>query len=297
MKKFFLIIFVSLGLFSTLAYLYETVPAVRSFVKSSVKKASTSTLKTKKLIRKGLAFNKISTLEANFFPEEIIRTNKELLIACTHGTLSTPQLMFFPYLLLDVKFSQGGIFKSDTNEGFVLWSLVDGEMVLDTSTWERSKGFEDCLIFSANKENFKILKTLSFLGGVASRENLYSILGESKKKVDAWISDCCYKNLVTTNGSKVRLHFKHPKLEIRPYTEFKHPIVSYKIPKNIKIKHQEYSPAQVKEIAYLAFGPDFVIRREKKIFIPVYELTIVNPDGSIWVSYWNAINNKRLDIS
>lgn len=297
MKKFFLIIFVFLGLFSTLAYLYEIVPSVRSCVDVGIKKASTSTLKAKKFIRKKLAFNKISTLEANFFPDEIIKSNKDLLISCTHGTLSPPQLMFFPYLLLDVKFSQGGIFKSDTNEGFVLWSLIDGEMVLDTSTWERSKGFEDCLMFSANKKNFKILKALSFLGGVSSKENLYTALGESKKKIDSWINDCCHKNLVITNGNKVRLHFKHPKLEIKPYTEFKHPIVSYNIPKNVKIKHQEYSPAQVKEMAYLAFGPNFVIRREKKVFIPVYELTIVNPDGSIWVSYWNAINNKRLDIS
>lgn len=296
MKKLFLIIVATIALFSTLTYLYETVPAARSLMKSSVKKVSTSTIKTKKFIRKNLAVNKISTLESNFFPNEIIRSNKELLIACTHGTLSPPQLMFFPYLLLDVKFSRGGIFKSDTKEGLVLWSLVDGEMVLDTATWERSKGFEDCLMFSANKQNFKILKTLSFLGGVSSRENLYSVLGEPKKKIDDWINDCCHKNLVTTNGAKVRLHFKHPKLEMKPYTDFKHPIVSYKVPKSVKIRHQEYSPAQIKEIARLAFGQDFVIRREQKIFVPVYKLTVINPDDSIWVSYWNAINNKRLDV-
>ena len=59
--------------------------------------------------------------------------------------------------------------------------------------------------------------------------------------------------------------------------------------------HQKrFRCAQIEQIARAAFGPDFAIRKTIEIFLPVYSITVQNPDGSQMTSFWNAPNGKRI---
>src|SRR5262245_39020061 len=68
------------------------------------------------------------TLEARFTAEQIMEQHRAELLGDGGHTYLEPSLKFHPYLLMDVKYS----LDHKTREGIILWSLVDGEMVLDT---------------------------------------------------------------------------------------------------------------------------------------------------------------------
>ena len=83
----------------------------------------------------------IVTLEARYLPEQIIDAHRKELLGNDKKTLQNTTLKYYPYLLLDVKYPDN----SKTREGVLLWGLTDGEMVLNTDTWESTHGFRDCL--------------------------------------------------------------------------------------------------------------------------------------------------------
>ena len=100
-------------------------------------------------------------------------TRKELLKDTEH-TFLNPTLKFHPYLLMEVKYSRG---KEKTGEGLILWSLVDGEMVINTNLWEKTHGFADCIMAGADKDDYKVIKTLS-IAKSAIRHNMAKDLPE-----------------------------------------------------------------------------------------------------------------------
>ena len=71
--------------------------------------------------------------------------------------LQNTVLKYYPYFLLDVKYPD----QSKTREGVLLWGLNNGEMVLNTETWESTHGFRDCLECQAGRSDFKILQALA----------------------------------------------------------------------------------------------------------------------------------------
>ncbi len=62
---------------------------------------------------------------------------------------------------------------------------------------------------------------------------------------------------------------------------------SQRVPKN-------YTHNQIIKIAGAAFGDDFKIRSQKEVFLPVYQLGVVNPDGSLHTSDWNALTGQQI---
>ncbi len=57
---------------------------------------------------------------------------------------------------------------------------------------------------------------------------------------------------------------------------------------------KKYSSSQIERIAKVAFGADFTIRGIKEVYLPVYQLEVQNPDGSIMTSFWNALTGDRI---
>jgi hypothetical protein len=69
-----------------------------------------------------------------------------------------------------------------------------------------------------------------------------------------------------------------------------------------EIKHairekKRFRGFQIEQIARAAFGPDFAIRKMTEIFLPVYSITVQNPDGTQMTTYWNALNGNRIPLS
>lgn len=231
------------------------------------------------------------TLEIRYTPDSIMEAHRQELLTDSNHTFLTPTLHFYPYLLMEVKYSASD---SKTNEACILWSMDDGEMVTTTATWEMSHGFEDCIKANVDRNDFKIINSLASNHGTMSRKELGDYIHVEPEVLERWIDSCKKKKLVVQNGNHYRLHFQTPKLKLRPETALDHYLVTQPY-KNALRQPKKYSRRQIERIANLAFESDFTIRNITEIFLPVYRIDVQNPDGSVLTTYWNALNGKKFD--
>lgn len=233
----------------------------------------------------------VLTLEAKYSPERVVNDHRQELLLDEQHSLQDPTLKFYPYLLMDVKYIHQD---KKSKEGLLLWSQVDGEMVLDTEQWETTQGFSDAILAKANKEDFKILKALAKFGGTISMDVLVKDLQTEGESVEPWIQSTIDKHLVIRKGNNLFLHLENPKILVPPQTRFRHNIAK-KPYSQVKAVSKNYSKSEIERIAQSAFGNDFTIRKMREIYLPVYTIDIQNPDGSVLTTDWNALTNKRMD--
>jgi hypothetical protein len=229
------------------------------------------------------------TLEVRYSAESIMEAHRKELLKDSDHVFLEPSLKFIPYLLMDVKYNRT---QDKTGEGVILWGLVDGEMVINTSTWEKTHGFTDCITSNATRQEFKILNALASKGGSWDREGLSKFLNLENNILDTWVDSCRKKSLIVQTGNSYRLHLQNPKLQVIPETKLEHWLVTKPTKHTRRIK-KRYRAAQIEVTARAAFGNDFAIRKTSEIFLPVYSIIVQNPDGSQMTTYWNALNGKR----
>jgi hypothetical protein len=230
------------------------------------------------------------TLEARFTPEQIMDTHRDELLVDSQHSFDEPNLKFHPYLLLEVKYLTPD---KKSREGVILWSMVDGEMVLNTETWEKTHGFEDAIKANAGRNDFKILNALAKNNGTMTKEQLHRELHLEPDIFEPWIESAKQKHLITQKGDLLQLHFQNPRILIQPQTKINQWLVTkpYNHAQKIGVK---FSEGQIEKVAHAAFGGDFTIRNMSKVFLPVYGIDVLNPDGSVLTTYWNALNGKRI---
>ncbi len=230
------------------------------------------------------------TLEARYTPKQIMDTQRFGILRNQKYKYLDPTLKFHPYLLMEVKFTTEG---NKTGEGVILWDLIDGEMVINAKTWEKSHGFADCIHANAERHEFKIINLLAKKGGSIDRGGLIRSLQIENDILDAWLDSCRKKKLIVQSGNYYRLHLEDPKLNVLPSTFMDAPLVT-KSSKQAECLSRRYSPHQVKHCAESAFGHDFAIRNTMDVFLPVYSVSIQNPDGSLRTILFNALNGQVL---
>ena len=236
-----------------------------------------------------LSSSTFQTLEVRFSAESIMETHRKELLKDNDHIFLEPTLKFVPYLLMDVKYTRA---HDKTGEGVILWGLVDGEMVINTSTWEKTHGFTDCIASNATRYEFKIINALASRGGAWDREGLAKFLNIENNILDSWVDSCRKKSLIVQHGNTYRLHLQNPRLQVIPETKLEHWLVT-KPTKHASRVQKRYRSSQIEMTARAAFGGDFAIRKTTEIFLPVYSIVVQNPDGSQMTTYWNALNGKR----
>lgn len=229
------------------------------------------------------------TLEVRYSAESIMEAHRKELLKDGDHVFLEPTLKFIPYLLMDVKYTRS---QDKTGEGIILWGLVDGEMVINTGTWEKTHGFTDCIASNATRHEFKIINALASRGGAWDREGLSKFLNIENNTLDTWVDSCRKKSLIVQNGNVYRLHLQNPKLQVIPETKLEHWLVTKPTKHALRVQ-KRYRSSQIETIARAAFGNDFAIRKTAEIFLPVYSIVVQNPDGSQMTTYWNALNGKR----
>ncbi len=242
------------------------------------------------MIDNHISSGNVITLEARYTAEQIMDTRrKELLTNPTHE-FQNPSLKFFPYLLLDVKF---GSADKKTREGVILWSMEDGEMVINTANWETSHGFADSMHAQANAGDFKIINALASSSKPMTKEELLKVLLVDEATLNAWLESSQEKHLVVSKENEYYLHFENPRMQVIPQTKFVQSLVTKAYSNTAKVS-KNYSKSQIEKIAKAAFGNSFTIRHATEVFLPVINLEVRNPDGSIFSSYWNALTGQRI---
>jgi len=230
------------------------------------------------------------TFKVRYTPEQIMEGHRQELLSDGDHAFQEPTLKFHPYLLLEVKYAPAD---KKTREGTILWSLVDGEMVLNTETWEKTHGFEDAINADASRNDFRIIYALAKNRGNASLEQLQNELHVEKDTLQPWIESALSKHLIIRNAHELQLHFQDPKIPLQPETKVSDWLVK-KPYSYAQRTTRNYSPSQIQKIAKAAFGDDFTIRTIKDVFLPVYSIEVLNPDGSILTTHWNAVNGQRI---
>lgn len=232
----------------------------------------------------------VLTLEARYTPEQIMNAHRTELISDDAYTFQEPELKFHPYLLMEVKYMQPD---KKTKEGVILWSMVDGEMVLDTQTWDKTHGFEDAILANASKDDFKVLNALAKFKGRMTMEQLQKELHVEPETLMPWVDSTRQKHLVIQKGAELQLHFQNPKILVTPQTKINQWLVTKPYIHAQRIA-KKYTPNQIQANARAAFGQDFMIRSVTEVFLPVYSIEVLNPDGSVLTSFWNALNGQRI---
>lgn len=236
--------------------------------------------------------NDILTLESNYTADELMDIYRPALIGESSKSFREPTLKYYPYLLVEVKY----IDNKKSREGVMLWSMTDGEVVLNTSTWDTTHGFKDCLDCQATKHDFAILNALVKNQGSLSVDALQNELHLEQKVFQEWLADAISKHLVIKKddllkGEVVRLHFENPKLITIPSTRIEQNLVSKPASYTQRVA-KNYSKRQLLKMAQAAFGPEFSVRSEKEVYLPVYNLEVQNLDGSIYTTEWNALTGQ-----
>ena len=235
----------------------------------------------------------VNSLEASLSPDEIVQLKQQELLRDPGSSIAETQTVYLPYLLFDVKFVNSD---KKTEEGRLLFSMVTGEMVLDTQTFSTTHGFEDCIEASASAEDFKVLHLLDANGGHMTRELLAQKLALDPEELGGILESLRKKHLIAVKGDTVRIHFQNPILNVVPKTKFAHPLVLKEVTSRQRLSPQ-FSKNQVKKIVKAAFGQDFAIRKESELYIPVIEVDVLMKDGSIFKTFWNGITGKRFEVS
>lgn len=231
------------------------------------------------------------TLEARYTPDQIMEQHRKELLGDDEHTFKDATLKFYPYLLMEVKYS---LADRKTREGVILWGLEDGEMVINSETWETSHGFDDLITAGATRSDFKIVNALAAKGNSASHEELQKALQVEPDLLDEWIQSARQKKLIVQRGNVYQLHFQNPKLLVVPSTKINQWLVTKPYNHALRVSSR-FSKSEIEKTAKAAFGNDFTIRSAKEVFLPIYNIGVANPDGSVRTTHWNALNGKRVN--
>lgn len=230
------------------------------------------------------------TLETNFTADEIMEIRKDELVGRTNRSFQEPQIQFYPHLLLTVKYYDSN---HKTRQGKIIWSQMDGEMVLNTVNWEQSRGFAEAIGANATPLEFRILNTLAENRGKETKEKLLKQLALDPNPLNALLDSLKQKQLIVIKGNEVILHMENPKFHIAPQTKIESSFVinPYRQGKKLKAK---FGKSKIERIAKAAFGNEFTILETEEVYLPVIRLSLLNGDGSLLISDWNAITGNKI---
>ncbi len=238
----------------------------------------------------GLTESPVQTFEVAYTPETIMQKHKQDLLRTSEHSFGEPYMQFSPLLLLHVKFTPN---QKQTEEADCLWDQTTAEMILDTSTFETTHGFEDCVNSQATDEDFRLLHALSKRGGSLNKDTLAQELGVGNDVLTLQLNSLRKKHLIVQKLDTISLHFQSPTLQVAPRTLIAQNFVDKEIQKEAKIS-PNYSKSQIQKMAQDAFGADFAIRSSKEVYLPVVVIVVQNPDGSQLKTSFNGITGARL---
>lgn len=230
------------------------------------------------------------TLETRYSAEELMEKHKDELIGNSGRTFQEPSVQFHPYLLLNVKYCDKN---HKTKQSVLIWSQMDGEMVLNTETWEQTRGFAEAINAGATPLEFSLLNSLAESRGFLTKERLQKDLSLDPEPLLALLESLKSKQLIVVKGNEVSLHFENPKFNVPPQTKLTAALVTkpYRDGKKLSAK---YGRSKIEKIAKAAFGTDFTILDSEEIYLPVLRISMQNSDGSLLITDWNAITGSKI---
>lgn len=232
----------------------------------------------------------IRTLEVRYSPEKVMELHAANLLSDGERTFQKADLKFQPHALFEVKYTSP---EKKTKEGLLLWSLVNGEIVINCESWETTHGLEDAINAQASRNDFKLLHALEKAQGKLTIAQLQKELHIEEDLLHKWLDNAKERHLVVQQGNEIQLHFQDPRILVTPQTKLDQCFVSKPYNHAQKIS-QRYSLSQLEKLANAAFGQDFAIRSQEVVYLPIYTVDILNPDGSTRTVEFNGVTGTLI---
>lgn len=231
--------------------------------------------------------------EIKLTAEQLMNQKRLELLKEPAETYHKASLKLVPYALIEAKFIDD---KEQSREGRLLWSAYDGEIVVDTETWQTTHGYKDAIHADANQDDYTLLYALAKSNGRSTKEQIRKNTKLTKEGLDKVIAGALRKNLIVLFNETIKMHMEEPKILLLPISKIKHSLVNRTVD-FADLLPRQYSLNKIQKSAKACFGNDFTIRSAKEVFLPVWRIEVKKPDGSISVSYWNAVNGSRIFLS
>lgn len=235
----------------------------------------------------------LPTIEPRYSPHQIMEKQQLSVSTGSEYNYNEFLLVYHPYLLMEVKYTTQ---EFETEEKVILWDLLDGEMVIDTKSWEKTHGFADCINAGADRREYQLLMAIARNGGTADRQTLMASLNLDPHLSEGWIDRACQKNLLVKQGNLYRIHLSQPLLSVPPSTSIQTPLVTKSSKLRTRIP-KRFTSSQIKRAANAAFGTNFAIRHTHEVYLPVYLFTVQNQDGTLQTTHWNGLNGEKISYS
>ncbi|WP_213318779.1 hypothetical protein [Chlamydiifrater volucris] len=292
MKKIVYSAFIPISLLFLGIFLWDNSVRARTIMTASARYGREVFNKGTRIAKKMIGSEQIFIIERSYSPEQVIENlkykNQDLYL----------EQCFFPYVLLKARYQKEVPSRSgdyEILEGVLLWSLVNGEVVLDTETWNCSQGFRECLISKADRHDMLIMQTLISMGGSMNREQLIERLASKNFHVAKSIKSCHRKKLIFVQGDRVGIPFRKFQPLTNCMTTMNRSLVSLMKPKGSIMIAEKHSEDDIRSLASKVFGKNFYVIDTKKVFVPAYRITTKGTDGSQRTEFINAINGRKLD--
>jgi hypothetical protein len=137
------------------------------------------------------------------------------------------------------------------------------------------------------------MNALAKTKGSANIDQLQKEFHVEKETLQAWINSATAKHLIIQKGNELQLHFQDPKILVQPETKITSSLVTKSYDSALRAP-RKYSNSQIQKLTKTAFGDDFKIRNSAEVFLPVFSIEVLNPDGSVRTSDWNALNGQKI---
>jgi len=216
-------------------------------------------------------------------------TNKKDLITSSDQSFQEPALKFYPYLLVEIGYSSS----DRPAEGVLLWSQTDGELITDTENWATTLGFENLISHNATGSDYKIIKALAANQGAMKREQLQTYLSISPHTADDWIQSAREKRLISQRGNQYVLTQKDMNIDVQPQTKINQ-WLSTKPYSHAYREPTRFDTNAIKNAIHNAFGNELSIHCIREVYLPIYNIGVVYPDGTVRTTAWNALNGQPL---
>lgn len=272
--------------------LWNKVPYAHRVMETAMNYSTDACCQGFQYIRKLSGFEKLRVFERKYSSEQVLAMFPE-------ASDASIELMLVPHILMHVRYpgDESTVKKGAqpvSQEGTILWNLVEGEIVLNTSSWTCSKGLRECLLLKAKTQDIQVMQTLASLGGSASKETLSHALSLKNIPADKVIKECFRKKLIFLKDNHVTSHLPQINLIRGCTTVLQTQPVWLQKPKDASICTPHYSSEQVQKLTKRIFGSNFIILESSSVYIPMYKVSMKSSDSSVRLEYVHAITGKKL---
>lgn len=217
--------------------------------------------------------------------QDLLKAHKKILLRKGSDTFLPPKLYYMPSVLVDLKKKQKN---GKVIESTQLWSLTDGERILNLADWKTTKGYGLIIDLDASHDEIALLDEMSTYK-VANVDDLHQKLSVNKYQLEKVLKKTEEKGLTKKKGKTIYL-LKNPfvlSLEDAPLN----------LPALTHSSHyagyfqKRFSKWQIATLIHKASESD-TIECMREVNIPIWQIPVVRDNGKKVVSYWNALNGQ-----